>query len=98
MGGKAAKAWSCGDSGSVLVKWPPLWRPCLPKIYRGGPEHTYICSYSLGSLGMQWVNHAVPCINQALQQIKENSLENVRPVLEGQAKISTPRSPWLGLA
>ena len=55
-------------------------------------------TYSLGSLGMQWVNHAVPCINQALQQIKENSLENVRPVLEGQAKISTPRSPWLGLA
>ena len=21
------------------VKWPPLWRPCLPKIYRGGPEY-----------------------------------------------------------
>ena len=25
-------------TGSVLVKWPPLWRPCLTKIYRGGPE------------------------------------------------------------
>ena len=24
-------------SGSP-VKWPPLWSPCLPKIYRGGPE------------------------------------------------------------
>ena len=45
-GGYAAKAWSLagfwkiengGSSGSTPVKWPPLWRPCLPKIYRGGP-------------------------------------------------------------
>ena len=46
MGGKAAKAWSFaefwelkngGGSGCALVKWPPVWRPCLPKIYHGGP-------------------------------------------------------------
>ena len=46
MGGKAAKAWSLAwfweiengsGSGSVQVKWPPLFRRCLPKIYLGGP-------------------------------------------------------------
>ena len=46
-GGKAAKAWSLarfselesgGSSGGAPAKWPPLWLPCLPKIYRGGPE------------------------------------------------------------
>ena len=46
-GGKAAKAWSLagfwelekGGCRSAPVKWPPLWLPCLPKIYRGGSEY-----------------------------------------------------------
>ena len=29
---------SCGTH----VKWPPLWQPCLPKIYRGGPDMNQI--------------------------------------------------------
>ena len=43
--GKAAKVWSLAgfceieNGGGVLVKWPPLWHPCLPKIYHGSPEH-----------------------------------------------------------
>ena len=46
MGGKVAKAWSLAgflkienSSGSrgALLKWLPLWRPCLPKIYRSSP-------------------------------------------------------------
>ena len=46
--GKAAKAWSLarfselesgGSSGGAPAKWPPLWLPCLPKIYRGGPNY-----------------------------------------------------------
>ena len=44
--GKASKAWSLawfweienGIGSGALVKWLSLWRPCLPKIYRGGPE------------------------------------------------------------
>ena len=37
---KAAKAWSFWDieNGSALMMWLPLWCPCLPKIYHGGPE------------------------------------------------------------
>ena len=32
--------WEIGngsDRGGASVKWPPLWHPCLPKIYHGGP-------------------------------------------------------------
>ena len=53
--GKAAKAWSLGGfseienggggrSGGAPVKWPPLWRPWLPNIYRGGPGHVILDS------------------------------------------------------
>ena len=45
-GGKAAKAWTLarfwglesGGGSGTPAKWPPLWLPCLPKIYCGGPE------------------------------------------------------------
>ena len=56
MGGKVAKAWSLAgflkienSSGSrgALLKWLPLWRPCLPKIYRGGPEDQKITIIAL---------------------------------------------------
>ena len=45
------KAWSLagfwkiensGGSGTAPVKWLPLWRPCLPKIYCGGPKGSII--------------------------------------------------------
>ena len=29
----------------MLVKWLPLWRVCLPKIYRGGPVKYIIQKY-----------------------------------------------------
>ena len=29
------------------MKWLPLWHPCLPKIYRGGPLYIYIYIYRL---------------------------------------------------
>ena len=47
-GDKAAKAWSFagfweieygGGSESLLMNWLPLWHPCLPKIYLGGPGY-----------------------------------------------------------
>ena len=56
-GGKAAKAWSLagfweiengGGSGGVPVKWPPVWQPYLPKIYRGGPVVNVHKEVSLG--------------------------------------------------
>jgi hypothetical protein len=28
-----------GGSVDAPVMWPPLWHPCLPKIYLGGPEY-----------------------------------------------------------
>ena len=45
-GGKAAKAWYLagfgeienGGSGGAPLTLPLLWRPCLPKLYRGSPE------------------------------------------------------------
>ena len=36
--GHKAGFWERENGGGVPVKWPPLWCPCLPKIYRGGPD------------------------------------------------------------
>ena len=61
-GGKAAKAWSlagfweteiCGGSSGVPVKWQPLWRPCLPQIYGGGPGMTALLTVTKTRLDTQ---------------------------------------------
>ena len=41
---KTPKAGFCRivSSGSTPLMWPPLCRPCLPKIGRGGPILTYL--------------------------------------------------------
>ena len=31
-----------GGSGGMPVMWQPLWRSCLPEIYRGGIVRLYI--------------------------------------------------------
>jgi hypothetical protein len=33
---RAATAGKASGGGKPLM-WPPLWRPCMPKIGRGGP-------------------------------------------------------------
>jgi hypothetical protein len=55
--GRQGRQGSQGSQGSVLgwilkkrkrrrVKWLSLWRPCLPKIYCGGPD--YASNFTVG--------------------------------------------------
>ena len=63
--GKAPKAWalpgfsrleSGSSSSGMSLMWLPLWRLCLPKIGRGGPErpvhlenwHTFLIGHVVG--------------------------------------------------
>ena len=61
--GKAAKAWPLdgfctieidGGSGGTPVKVPPLWRPCLPKIYHGNPSCVILLWWPLLDLTRFW--------------------------------------------
>ena len=53
---------NCGSSGGALVKWLPLWRPCLPKIYCGSPENQskfqntalWLSPFKSGLIFTQW--------------------------------------------
>jgi hypothetical protein len=45
---------SGGESGGPMLKWLPLWCPCLPKIYHGSPKRVYAQDSGLAHFFLRW--------------------------------------------